>query len=149
MSVSALSNGAAADGEAAEGAELGMGLFNEEEDSNWQGPQPTKPSRTHAPQMWGSYGSSARAQQVKKGSGQTRAICDMHENLILHWHEVSCLRGQLNGCLLKSAPAQLPLMHAAICFRSHTYRKHRRSSRCTDKTSELFYNGCYEFLGRF
>ncbi|KAK9843599.1 hypothetical protein WJX84_000161, partial [Apatococcus fuscideae] len=69
-SAPALSNGAAAEGEAAEGAELGMGLFDEEEASNWQAPQPTKPSQTQTPQMWGSYGSSARSQQVKKGSAK-------------------------------------------------------------------------------
>ena len=66
-------NGVAADSEAADDAELGLGLFDEEQSKDWQGPQPPKPSRTQAPQMWGSYGSSARSQQVKKGSGKILA----------------------------------------------------------------------------
>ena len=123
-SASALSNGAAADGEAAEGAELGMGLFNEEEDSKWQGPQPTKPSRTQAPQMWGSYGSSARTQQVKKGSGQTLAFCDMNGSLDwhCHWHQIPLLTLMRLVKWLRGIPAQIwsaiwaqpPLVHVLI-----------------------------------
>ena len=108
MSGPALSNGAATDGEAGEGAELGMGLFNEEEDSNWQGPQPTKPSRTQAPQMWGSYGSSARTQQVKKGSGQTLACCDMYGSPVWHWHHIALWR-------LIRLVNWLPAIPACIC----------------------------------
>ena len=60
----------AADGDDAEAAEMGMGLFNEEQAANWDGPQPAVPSRDQPPQMWGNYGSSAKSQRVKTGSGE-------------------------------------------------------------------------------
>ncbi len=63
-------SGKAADGVAAEDAGLGMGLFDEEQPTDWEAPQPAKPSRDGAPQMWGNYGSSAKSQRVKKGSGE-------------------------------------------------------------------------------
>ena len=97
----------AVDGGVPEEAGLGMGLFDEEQPADWEAPQAAKPSRDDTPQLWGSYGSSAKSQRVKKGSGEAyMGRCLSCDCLQSAWHirnqgkfhpVVTCLWASLTG----------------------------------------------------